>query len=746
MISLALACFASPVLAGAAPASDATVAPSVAENGARAAQALIARVLPAQADRFVCELIARDAGRDVFEYEAGADGRITLRGNDGVALAMAFNTYLHDVAHLDFDWQAAGPIAFDGRLPAPVAKVRRTCAAKERFFLNYCTYGYTMPWWGEAEWTRFVDWMAMNGVNRPLLQAGAEAVWLDVWKSYGLPEERIREYFGGPAHLPWHRMANHDKWGGPLPMSYIAGQRDLQKRILTQARGLGMSPILSGFAGHVPEAMKALRPDAKITRIAPGWGGMEAKHATWFVDPEDPLFAEIARKFIVRQREIYGTDHRYGTDPFNEMSPPSWEPEYLAKVAKTIYESMAAEDPEAVWYQMTWTFYFDKRWTAPRLEAMTKAVPPGRMVYLDYVCEEVEFYKKTESFYGAPFIWNYLANFGGSTHLFAPLDKISPRIEEALRVPNCLGVGSTLEGINTNPVAYNLLLEQPWMPGAKADLPSWLDAYAARRAGRVDPAVTAGWRELAAKVLAKGGQGIWGHGVAYQQRPNAEKPDNFGWPNPGIPYANVDLVSVLDRLFEADPASARADGYRFDVVNLCRQALGNHSRTIHRRLFAAIKAGDLAAFRRESARLLELMRDADTLLGTRREFLLGSWIADARSWGVTPAEKDCYERNAREILTTWHKPGGSLTDYANRQWNGLIASYYIPRWEEFFRRMDAALADGKPFDNAGYREWAVRFEGDWTARTGDAFAAAPKGDPVQTARTIFLKYRAEMLR
>lgn len=214
-----------------------------------------------------------------------------------------------------------------------------------------------MPWWNWEQWQRFIDWMAMNGINRPLLQCGQEAVWLEVWKSYGLTEDQVRAYFTAPAHLPWHRMANLDQWGGPLPMSYIEGQKKIQQQILNQARALGMKPILGGFAGHVPKALKTVKPDAGITGITPGWGEMEAKYATCFIDPTDPLFREIQVRFLKKQEELYGTDHLYGADPFNEIPPPSWEPGYLASVSKAIYAGMAEADPEAVWYQMSWTFY-----------------------------------------------------------------------------------------------------------------------------------------------------------------------------------------------------------------------------------------------------------------------------------------------------------------------------------------------------------------------------------------------------
>lgn len=37
--------------------------------------------------------------------------------------------------------------------------------------------------------------------------------------------------------------------------------------------------------------------------------------------------------------------------------------EYLATVARDLYASLAAADPNAVWLQMTWHFYYDKEWT-----------------------------------------------------------------------------------------------------------------------------------------------------------------------------------------------------------------------------------------------------------------------------------------------------------------------------------------------------------------------------------------------
>ena len=103
---------------------------------------------------------------------------------------------------------------------------------------------------------------------------------------------------------------------------------------------------------------------------------MPEHYACWFLSPTDPEFKEIQVKFLKAQEKEYGASHYYGTDPFNEIQPPSWEPAYLADTARAIYGGMTAVDPEAVWLQMAWTFHNDhEHWTAPRLSAM---IPPCR--------------------------------------------------------------------------------------------------------------------------------------------------------------------------------------------------------------------------------------------------------------------------------------------------------------------------------------------------------------------------------
>lgn len=64
-------------------------------------------------------------------------------------------------------------------------------------------------------------------------------------------------------------------------------------------------------------------------------------------------------------------------------------------------------------------------------------------------------------------------------------------------------------------------------------------------------------------------------------------------------------------------------------------------------------------------------------------------------------EKLQYEWNARNQITLWG-PQGEILDYATKQWAGVVADYFKPRWEVFIRELEIALQEGRPFNKTTY--------------------------------------------
>ena len=184
--------------------------------------------------------------------------------------------------------------------------------------------------------------------------------------------------------------------------------------------------------------------------------------------------------------------------------------------------------------------------------------------------------------------------------------------------------------------------------------------------------------------------------------------------------------------------------------------MSNLGQRIHRQAAEAFKRGDKAAFQRHGSRFLDLLRDVDVLLRTRPEFNFDRWLAEARSWGQTPEEKDQYERDATALFTIWGGDGDPLIfDYGWKEWAGLIEGYYLPRWEKFYAMLESHLDSGTPYVEKGLRQTHGReafranafydsladWELNYVATCGKVRIPITSGDEIETARRMFLKYK-----
>lgn len=701
-----------------------------------AIKAMTERLLKKQANSFVFEEIQSPDGKDIFELES-KNNKIVVRGNNINSMAVGLNHYLKYYALTTVSWYKSESINIPSFLPPVSERIRKEATTPNRFFLNYCTSGYTMPWWKWDDWERLIDWMALNGVTMPLATTGQEAIWYKVWSDMGFTDLQIRSYFSGPSYLPWHRMANIDSWGGPLPKSWIDDQLNLQKKIVKRERELGMTPVLPAFSGHVPGILKDKYPEVKLTELK-AFSGFNAQYNTFFMDPLDPMFMTIQKAFLEEQTRQFGTDHIYGADPFNEMTPPSWEPDYLASVSKTIYSSMTQVDTAAQWLQMGWIFFNDrKNWTYERGKAFLTAVPQDKMIILDYYAEKIEIYKLTDNFHGQPYIWSYLNNFGGNTFMKGNVKDTDKRINTVFKEggPNLWGLGGTLEGLDVNMFMFEYVFEKAWEQDP-TDINEWATKLANRRLGKKDRHATEAWKLLFDKIYISEGE-------QHQTSLTCARPcftgHNSWFTINTIPYDNNDLLKAWSLLQKSATAKS-PDVYKFDVVNVGRQVLGNHFTVARDSFTAAYDRKDLAEVEIRGKRMMEIIHDMDELLSTESSFLLGKWLNDAESFGKSKAEKQYYNEDARKIITIW---GGNLADYASREWAGLMKDYYGERWRMFITDATEALKNDVPFDIKAFNKKVADFGLSWTKET-KKYTPRPDGDYLKISKRLYEKYAPEI--
>lgn len=704
-----------------------------------AIEGVVRRILPEQHSLFIVEKIAAENGNDVFELY-NRNGKVILSGNTGVSVISALNYYLKYYCNKEYSWSNMNPVVLKD-IPFIPLKIRKVSPYKYRYYLNYVTFNYTAAWWDWERWEKELDWMALNGINMPLAVMGQDAVWQRVYRKLGFTQEQINPFQSGVAYSSWNWMGCLDKWQGPLPQTWIDSHEELQKKILDRARSLGMKPILPAFTGHVTPTFKEVFPDAKLQQVK--WSVFPEVN---LLDPSDPLFVKIGEAFIKEQTKTYGTDHLYSVDTFIEMTPPSNDSIYLDKMVGTLYQSMAEADPEAIWVMQGWMFYFkEKFWQDTQRKAMLNAVKDNQLIMLDLWSDNRPLWQKSNAYEGKPWIWCMINNFGGNNSLSGKVDILASGPATDRQKPNAgnmCGIGLTMEAIENNASMFEILLENTWTD-QPIDVDNWISQYVKRRYESDNNHAQEAWKILRNTVFNYKGDLIsCGPRSVITINPSIAKISTrvsaYSYYQPG------DLIPAWKCMLDASAELKNNSSFQYDLLDLTRQMLANYSNELQEDYRMAFNKKDIDGHRVISKAFLELIDDMETLMSTRKEFMLGPWIEDARAWGTTPEEKDLYERNARNLLTLWHGPEyRNLNDYACRQWGGLIGDYYKIRWSKFFDYMGSCLSKDETPDTKKFDEDLRKWGWDWIH--GHAkHATQPQGDVVSVSQQMYEKYSALM--
>ncbi|XP_063987434.1 alpha-N-acetylglucosaminidase isoform X2 [Diachasmimorpha longicaudata] len=659
---------------------------------AEAAADLISRIIGRNSKLFVVSIDSTigPEGRDTFKLLKSSLGTLHITATTGVAAAWGFHFYLKHYCNAHIAWEG-----MQVELPNTLPEVNVTVTSNDRFryYQNVCTAGYSSAWWSWDQWEKNIDWMALNGINLALAFHGQEAIWQKIYLELNMTREEVDEHLGGPAFLPWTRMGNMRGWGGPLPNSWHEHTVSLQHKILDRMRELGIIPILPAFAGHVPRAFARIFPQANMTKIG-SWNGFQDQYCCpLLVEPTDPLFKVIGQKFLRAYIEEFGTDHVYNCDTFNENEPLSTGLQSLRNIGQAVFASMTEVDPQAIWVMQGWLFVNALDfWTEPRVEAFVTSVPIGKMIVLDLQSEQFPQYSRLKSYYGQPFIWCMLQNFGGTLGMFGSARIINRRIFDArsMKGSTMIGTGLTPEGINQNYVIFELMNEMAYRR-EPVDLNAWFENYATRRYGAWNEYATDAWRLLGRTVYNFVGiERIRGHYVL-TRRPSLNI-KTWSW------YDPQELWSAWTTFLKARHGRVNNTLYQHDLVDLTRQSIQLRIDDTYEDLMRAYAIKNLTKFRNVSRDFLELFDYVENILSTNEHFLLGKWIGEARSLGTTEEERQLYEYNARNQITLWG-PKGEIRDYANKQWSGVVLDYFKPRWIIFLKALDDSLALGKKFNS-----------------------------------------------
>lgn len=720
------------------------------------------------ADKFVIvvdERLSTD-GSDVFVITA-QDAKPCIKANSVLSAATGVNWYLNHYAHVNLAWNNLTIDLAAVALPLPTGEERRVSTADYRYYFNYCTFSYSMAFWTWERWQQEIDWMALHGINMPLQIVGLEVLWRNILKDsrIGYTDKEIADFIAGPGFMAWFAMNNLEGWGGTInaadvkmngnPEWWYTRQEQLCKDILSRMRELGMQPALPGFSGMVPNSMssKSINGINRGDIINSGtWAGGYTRPD--ILNPASGSFDSMAKIYYEHLHKLMGVSEFYSMDPFHEGGLPggvtnsSCYPGVM-EALDTYYAAVPADEKSAnnVPEKAKWVIQY---WQGLPQQGAFDVMDDkygDRFIALDLFSDAQGKAKwNSDYFRGCDFIFCMLHNFGGRSGMHGRLQTTMEDYFKALAKSNMKGVGATPEGIETNPILYDMLFELPWMDAKNAPtIDEWIADYSYSRYG-IDNAVAAG-------ALERLKNSVWG--CQGDQQGTSEAiilarpswaPDRVSswstaaiyWDTQEVLLAAEELLSIGDLITNDDAAA----NYNYDVIDVVRQSMVDYAYTLMPQINAA--RTNSAEYERLSNLFLSMMLDLDAMLSYDPNFKLERWTSMARNIanevsGTTTNDRNWLEWNARTQITVWSKGDTDLHDYSNRCWAGLIKDYHYKRWEYFFKHGGAAPKGG----------WFTAMEYPWTVNFSDYDYSSVEVPTDVTAaektREIFGKYFGKII-
>ncbi len=479
-----------------------------------------------------------------FELGPGAaPGTVALSGTSGVELARGAAHYLRTRCNMSFAWPRTGgnQVAAPEEWPTVHTAESHYRTVEYSYFQNVVESSYSFAFYSWEDWEKLIDWQALTGINLGLAYTGQEEVYRKTFAKFGVNSSAFANWTNGPAWLSWSRgQSMHGVGAGgagspgegvALTQSWMTAQWKLQKQILERMRALGIVPILPAFQGNVPPIMSfELFPTANISVQGGG------RHFAAWLDGTDPLFAKIADVYMETMCEDFGChEHWYEADGYFAAGRPPWmsddqqshaahyaaahidhadtrrqcccrdqkcslptkpsccqccptaplDPDAVANAkvhATAAYTGINRTDPKAIWYYQGWILGGQFSY----IKGLTEAVMQGRLVISDMWCEGGQssgIWKSNNdfSFFGAPFIWGVLHNFGGNVGMWGDVSSLNTGPFDAfVNASSVAGVGMFPEGIDQNSPFYTFLFDVPWQT-KPLDLNSWWKDLGFRR-------------------------------------------------------------------------------------------------------------------------------------------------------------------------------------------------------------------------------------------------------------------------
>ena len=638
---------------------------------------LVLRNTPKIAEFIVFEDCEAINGCDTYEIFS-REKSVVIAASSKIAMAMGYYRYLKEYCNVlitDGNYD----ISYVKTAPLPDKKITCSVAQKLRLAFTYERYAAEIDGWGFDRWEKELDFLAMHGVNAPLILAGVDGVLYKMLMEFRFKKETALEFIAGSCYF-YHQLKGN--LFGFLPIysvDYFDKKIEVGRRATERAQELGMSPIHQGFMSAVPFSFRRnyTKTDLIKRRV---WNQFPPAMT---IEPTDSIHIGVYQKaFLQKQRELLGEVHNYLFDPLLDVDFKGYT-SFVEKSIAMYVNFIKGFDPEAVWF----------------VHAQAIHTYPERiqnMVIIDGAGTEAA---ETNGFNGNDFVVGFKGNLNGRTVICGDMKTLSqnPYITVKQKYPNAVGTGLFFDSDGCNTVFYNLAAEMLTCDSA-VDLEQYFTAYSKRRYGT----------EAFAPFLSEFQKLCYNENSplnlasAVCARPCTELEHTAPFDTFELPYKNIELFKLVKSVL--DSGLKMNDLFRRDIQEVMRQVLSNVLYPIYRQSVDCFKNKAIEPFEKTTNAFIEIMTDIDRLLKTVPETNLYTHIQCARQLGDTKEVSQNLEVNFMMYHTTFGPIKNSVLYDTNwREWGGMVKDLYLKRWYIFFRMMASYFEKPKKFKDISKR-------------------------------------------
>lgn len=652
-----------------------------------------------------------ESGFDEYRLRC-KDGIIEICATSGTAGGSALNAYLKKYCSY-----YVGFLTRAGELPNLPPETKEDLVEQSifhyRYAFNYCTFGYSYAFNTWEDWERITDYLILSGYNLVLNQLGNECVWLELLQKFGYTREEAKKYISAPNYLPWQWMMNLSAFQSEYPDYWFDEQKEISRKFNAKLKAFGMSALMPGYCGAVPDDFKDKHPDAQI--LDQGlWCESFVRPAILL--PKNELFIDIATTYYRLQKELLGAEdmHYYSTDPFHEGGEKGDVD--MNEYANRVLSCMRSVDENAVWALQGWNGNPDRR----ILSALNKEDVLIMNLHAD------QSFNGGDDFLGYPHIYCVVNNFGGEQAMRgSALKTYSLPFELAKsRDSACCGIGIIPEGVECDEVLFDIVSEV----SVKSNLlpvKNFLGEYIKARYGFVNDDLISIYQELFDKVYTEDIVG-YQHESGLIACPSLEVDRVCFWAGHSLLQDNTYLLDIVKSLFFYYENCKSSEGYRKDLLAVLRQYIANESWRYIYGLQDAVKNKDLVEFEKNEKGLMQLFDLQEQIVDCDKDLNLQNYLNKAKLRGRTEKDKKWLVRSAKLLITFWteSKNGYGLHDYAAREYGDMLRYFYRPRWEKFIQAARVGIKNNEKVENYDrYNNDKAFLEDDknYTLRVNDNF-------------------------